>query len=80
MGPDCEALPCVPWGARSRSEWRRVGVRKEAPAVPRADPAPAAPTEVEVAACVAKKAARNKKKNKARSERRQRKREAGKRR
>ena len=40
--------------------------RPEAPAVPRADPAPAAATAEEVAARVAKKAARNKKKNKAR--------------
>ena len=50
--------------------------RPEAPAVPQADPAPAAATAEEVAARVAKKAARNKKKNKARSKRRQRKREA----
>ena len=50
--------------------------RPEAPAVPRADPAPAAATAEEVAARVAKKAARNKKKNKARSKRRQRMREA----
>ena len=55
------------------SEARR---RPEAPAVPRADPAPTAATAEEVATRVAKKAARNKKKNKARSERRQRKREA----
>jgi hypothetical protein len=50
--------------------------RPEAPAVPRADPAPTAATSEEVATRVAKKAARNKQKNKARSERRQRKREA----